>query len=112
MTTYSVPIRSTSSVVEQPDPCLRRPNANDGPAASTGCVRRGGFAEVTSVIVTSTFEPWRDAIIGECAQTGIIDRHFRTEALSEVGDLACRWLGALNLHGGLLAAIMAAGPAS
>jgi hypothetical protein len=36
---------------------------------------------------------------GECVRTGIIDRHFRTEALSEVGDLACRC--PLNLNGDL-----------
>jgi len=32
----------------------------------------------------------RQSQFGECVRTGIIDRHFRTEALSEVGDLACR----------------------
>jgi hypothetical protein len=35
-----------------------------------------------------------------CFRTGILDRHFRTDALSEVGDLACRCLANLyeDLH--------------
>jgi hypothetical protein len=45
---------------------------------------------------------------GECARTGTFDRHFRTEALSEVGDLACRCPPNLyrDLHKHLTAAVI------